>query len=307
MTIRYIKLGSSGRWEKRCIEEDQTIRLGYHSKLHQQCLDGEWETLHSHWKVRRNGDQGAATRDVNQIRDFYEAPETDIWVTFYKRHLYWCEVEGEVIEDGDEGDRFRRVKGKWSCMGKRNRQPLAIENLDGRITKTQGFRGTICAIALEMEDYLLKKVEGIDQRDVKDARAAADALTKSIQKLIRGLWWKDFELLVDLIFSKLGWQRVSLLGKTEKDIDLDVRSPITKKRACVQVKSSTTVDEISKCFRNLGEYAQYDEKYFVYHTLDGKPEDVERDDERYILWDDARVADLVVQAGLIDWLILKRS
>ena len=26
--IRFIKLGRGGKWEQRCIEEDQTLRLG---------------------------------------------------------------------------------------------------------------------------------------------------------------------------------------------------------------------------------------------------------------------------------------
>ena len=306
MTIRYIKLGSGGEWEKRCIEEDQTIRLGYHSPLHQACLDREWDKLHAHWAERR-GDRGAATRDVNQIRDFYEAPEEDIWITFYKRRLYWCRASKAVIEDGDKGDRFRKVIGEWSCQGRKNSEELFFENIDGRVTRTQGFRGTICTVALEMQDYLLNKIEGLEQPDVAQARRSEEELRNSIQKLIKGLWWKDFELLVDLIFSKLGWQRVSLLGKTEKDIDLDVRSPITRKRACVQVKSSTTVQEISQCFEDLSKYEQYDEKYFVYHTINGDPDDVVRDKERYKVWDDSRIAELVIQAGLIDWLIQKRS
>ena len=43
-------------------------------------------------------------------------------------------------------------------------------------------------------------------------------LKEKVENLIQGLWWNDFELLVDLIFAKSGWQRVSVLGKTE-DVD----------------------------------------------------------------------------------------
>ena len=306
MTIRYIKLGSGGEWEKRCIEEDQTIRLGYHSPLHQACLDREWDKLHAHWAERR-GDRGAGTRDVNQIRDFYVAPEEDIWITFYRRRLYWCRASKEVIEDNEKGDRFRKVIGEWSCWDKKGNSQLAIENIDGRVTKTQGFRGTICAVDAEVQDYLRNKIDGIEQPEVTRAKDAEKQLNESIQKLVKGLWWKDFELLVDLIFSRLGWQRVSLLGKTEKDIDLDVRSPITRKRACVQVKSKTSPEEISRCFERMREYTQYDEKYFVYHTITSDPGNAATEDETHILWDESDVAELVIQAGLIDWLIQKRS
>ena len=78
MKIRYIKLGDGGKWERYCIEEQQTLRLGYESPHHQESLNGEWDTVRNFWLSARNGYQGAASRDLNQIRDFYELSETDI-------------------------------------------------------------------------------------------------------------------------------------------------------------------------------------------------------------------------------------
>ena len=47
----------------------------------------------------------------------------------------------------------------------------------------------------------------------------------------------DFETLVDLIFARGGWHRVSALGGNEADIDLAVEQSLTGERAFVQVKS----------------------------------------------------------------------
>jgi len=301
--IRYIKLGDGGKWERYCIEEQQTLRLGYESPHHQESLNGEWDTVRNFWLSARNGNQGAASRDLNQIRDFYELSDSDIWITFYQRRLYWCHAHKEVHELED-GSRIRYVTGSWSCYDKRG-SPLSIENIDGRITKGQGYRGTICGV--ELPAYLLRKINGEVQPEIQSTKEALAALKINIENLIKGLWWNDFELLIDLIFSQSGWQRISVLGKTEKDIDLDVFSPVTQKRAFVQVKSTTTADQILSYREIFNQHHQYDEMYFVFHTFSGNLENLNIDDPRVAVWDISRVADLVINAGLIGWLLAKRT
>ena len=39
-------------------------------------------------------------------------------------------------------------------------------------------------------------------------------------RMLRALDWRDFETLVDLIFARGGWQRSSVLGKDQADVDL---------------------------------------------------------------------------------------
>ena len=303
MKIRYIKLGDGGKWERYCIEEQQTLRLGYESPHHQESLNGEWDTVRNFWLSARNGNQGAASRDLNQIRDFYELSDSDIWITFYQRRLYWCHAHKEVHELED-GSRIRNVIGSWSCYDKKG-SPLFIENIDGRITKVQGYRGTICGV--ELPEYLLRKINGEVQPEIQSTKEALAALKVNIENLIKGLWWNDFELLIDLIFSQSGWQRISVLGKTEKDIDLDVFSPVTQKRAFVQVKSTTTANQIQSYREIFNQHHQYDEMYFVFHTFSGNLENLNIDDPRVAVWDISRVADLVINAGLIGWLLAKRT
>lgn len=303
MKIRYIKLGDGGKWERYCIEEQQVLRLGYRSPHHQDSLNGDWDTVRNFWLSARNGNQGEATKAVNQIRYFYELSESDIWITFYKRKMYWCHAHKEV-QELEDGSRIRNVIGSWSCFDK-NGSPLSVENIDGRITKVQGYRDTICEV--ELPEYVLRKINGEVQPEIQSTKDALASLKKNIENLIKGLWWSDFELLVDLIFSQSGWQRISVLGKTEKDIDLDVFSPVTQKRAFVQVKSTTTASQIQGYREIFKQHQQYDEMYFVFHTFSGNLKDLTIDDPRVAVWDISRVADLVTNAGLIDWLLAKRS
>lgn len=266
-------------------------------------MNGQWDVVRNHWLNERKGNEGAATRDVNQIRDFYELEENDLWITFYQRKLYWCKASN-TVERLEDGIRERKTIGKWSCKSL-NGQALTIENIDGRVTKVQGFRGTICGI--DLQDYLANKINGQPQPEVETAKQHLCKLKNSIKDLIKGLWWNDFELLIDLIFSSSGWQRISVLGKTEKDIDLDLFSPVTQKRAFVQIKSSSNAETFKSYIKIFSEYEQYDEMYFVVHTAGDELKTICSDKTNIHLMDLDRIADLVINAGLINWLITKRN
>ena len=299
--VRYIKLGHGGEWEDRCLNHDQTIMLGYRSSQHADALTGKWDKVREVWRKRRNGNAGVANSDVRQIKDFYTLPETALWITFHARHLYWCFADARV-EELPGGERVRKAIGGWrrrSLDGK----PLRIENLDGRVTKVQGFRGTICSV--ELEDYLIRKIRNDRQPDVQAAIEAHDLLKDRLASLISGLWWKDFELLVDLLFAQAGWQRVSVLGKTEKGLDLDLMAPVTRKRAFVQVKSSATSATLQESIAEFRSYPDFAEMYFVVHTADSTLRD--QAPEGVTVVDLPKLAELVVSAGLVDWLITKRS
>lgn len=112
------------------------------------------------------------------------------------------------------------------------------------------------------------------------------------------------------MLSKLGWQRYSVLGKTEKGIDLDLYSPSTQKRVFVQIKSDTNKGELDDYVKKFhSEYKQYgyDEMYYVYHSgLEGL--NIEEYKSKGInLINGYNMAELVVSAGLVEWLINKRS
>ena len=311
--IRFIKLGANGCWEEKSITKENVIRLGYEFKpetnMHEECLNDRWDKCREYCLENWTKDSGAATRHVNQIRDFYTLDENTLWITFYGRKLYWAFCDSTVHLDEDQ-TRWRKVKsngGKWSCLD-REGEELTIDNLDGRVTKVQAYRGTICGV--EMEDYLIRRINGEVIEEITEAENAYGTLINSVEKLIKGLWWSDFELLTDLVFSKLGWQRYSVLGKTEKGIDLDLYSPSTEKRVFVQIKSYTDrkqLDEYVSKFQSEYKNYGYSEMYYVYHSGLENIAEKQYQDKEVKLINSHKMAELVISAGLVQWLIKKRS
>lgn len=302
-TVRYIKLGEEGAWERDCIQCNNTIRLGYESPYHRNSLEGDWDPVRQFWLIARKGNAGATARDLNQIRDFYELSEDALWITFYGRRLYWAFAEREVNE-AEDASRIRRVRGGWRSTDI-NGNPLFVDELDGRLTKVQGYRGTICTV--EREEYLVRKINGEVSPEVRQVKTYLTELREAIKPLLQGLWWKDFELLADLIFTQSGWQRTSVLGKSEKSIDLELLSPVTSRKAFVQVKSQARRAVLEEAIESFYGMPQYHEMYFVVHTCGGDVEHYQPDvDNIHVLTAD-RLADLIINAGLVRWLVQKSS
>jgi len=299
--VKFIKLGRSGGWEERCIESNKpSIRLGFMNPHHQECLDGDWDYIKKYWLKSKT--KGKATETTNQIKDFYTQPSTTLWITFYKRLLYWCFAK-EKVAILNTGDRIREVKGKWNfCDVKGN--PLYVESLSGKLTKVQMFRGTICSV--KESDYLLKRINAEQLPEVAKANRSLDNLILCIKPLIKNLTWQDFEILVDLVFSNAGWQRIAPLGKVEKSIDLDVYSPVTGKRAFIQVKSQSSKEEFENYLRDFISMKQYSEMYYVCHTNTSALEEVQIPSNVQLIGLD-RMAELIINAGLTKWLIAKSS
>ena len=301
--VLFIKLGGKGEWEKECIEgPNPCIRLGYRSKQHQECLAGNWDAVWQYWHTTGNKTEGKATEATNQVKAFYTADEQTLWITFYNRKLWWCFAGSQVDEWPDES-RIRKTLGPWSCKDCSGNE-LHIDGLSGGLTKVRGFRGTICTVG--QKAYLLDRLNGIFPAEVLHAQECLAQLEAAVEKLIPRLGWKDFELLCDLIFTQAGWQRISSLGGPEKTVDMELLSPVTGKRAIVQVKSEAdlkTFLDYKQRFEALNDDA---EAYFVVHSPKPDLATHQADDSVFLLTAD-RLAKLVISSGLSQWLIQKTS
>lgn len=169
----------------------------------------------------------------------------------------------------------------------------------------QGYRGTICSV--EREDYLIRKINGELSPEVQQAWDCLSELGEAIKPLLQSLWWKDFELLADLIFTQSGGQRTSVLGQTEKSIDLELLSPVTGRRAFVQVKSQARRDDLDDSIGAFNSMPQYHEMYFVVHTCSDDVARYQASDKNIHVLTADRLADLVINAGLVRWLVQKSS
>lgn len=292
-SIYYIKLGRGGDWETKSLR-DGILRFGYGQAPHDLCSSGDWKGV---WDIMMSirGDAGAATRDVNQIKVFYESDKNSLFITFVGGLLFWCRPSGPVELLGDGTHRRSTVEG-WRNTSVGG-QALSTDRLSGGLLKIQMFRGTICEV--QASEYLLRKINDQLSPEVAAAEDAERALMKAIIKMMRLLTWKDFELLVDLLFSNSGWRRLSPVGKTQKTVDWELILPITDERAFVQVKSHATISALRDYEKCLTQTNAYDRMFFVWHTGD-IPDEGSRED--VILLGPEKLARMVLDAGLSAWL-----
>jgi len=299
--IRYIKLGDGGRWVQKSISEG-IVAFGYHAIPHDVCEQKDWDKVRTLLTDRKS--KGAKTAGVTEVSSFYELGDDCLWITFTDGHLYWAFAHPQVrwTADGTTGSpsRSRMTIVGWrktDILGK----PLRIATLSSKLTQVANFRATICTV--KASDYLLRRVNGIEEPVIGRANVARKAMIDAASEMIRGLHWADFETLADLIFSRSGWQRSTRVGGDLTDIDLVLEHPTTGETAFVQVKSTAgqaTVDDYHRRFRRSG----YDRFFFICHSAQGRL--TLPDEPRLHLFEGDRLADAAVKNGLFDWL-LERS
>ena len=253
---------------------------------------------------KRNVSPGTATRYANEIREFYTAGSDVLWITFADRRLWWCFAEPEVIPlaGGDAettGSRYRKVIGSWSDKDLEGK-PLYMNELRGSLTTVAGFRGTLCRV--REFDYLLRRLNGEETPATKVARDARLALVKALIPLIAGLHWKDFELLVELVFTQGGWRRVSATGGVQDMVDLQVELPLTGEQALVQVKSKIDHGGANDAAIRLAEAAAGRRGFLVYHT---GPAELTISAENVDLIRPEALAERAVDVGLTSWIMAK--
>lgn len=300
--VRYIKLGFSGSEAQWCID-NKAIYLGYgQPNLHLNAEKGQWDNVLDILMIGRDdtgAQRGAATRHLNQIRSFYDLTENDYFITFHQNKLWWCQPKGETAPYyNDPNERMRFTVNGWSDKDLKG-QILWEDHIDGRISQVQAFRGTICEV--QETEQLLRIIKGEMKQETKVAMDARAHLLSSLEPLISALNDVDFELLTDLIFARLGWQRESVLGKTKKDIDLVLHNPISNKTVNVQIKSRSTLDELKKFIDSCNQQGR--EGYFVVHNDTEELKKLSNKESAITLWGREKISQLCVKLGLVDWLI----
>lgn len=312
ITIRkacYIKLGEKGKYEDICLHKKQEMRLGYHEVPHELALSKDKEKIRGIY-IKRGQKAGAATDHARQVLEFYG--DADTWITFAEGYLWWTQDVSQEVEIlgydpkiNRKGSRLRKAINGWNNKSI-NGHPLIITELSGRLTKVAAYRGTICEISNKdgLLDYLTRRINGEDIPEVAEIAQAREALLKKTEVLIKLLTWQDFELFVDLIFSKSGWQRQNPIGGTQKDLDLELLLPTTQERALVQVKSSTNQQQLNDYIERLSAWGQENKVFYVFHSSRNH---LEVGNSGIILVGPEELAEHAFKAGLIDWLIKKVS
>ena len=301
----YIKLGRQGEFESECLSNPGFARVGW-TKVDLNLLNCEpdkidWEAIKT-WLVeeKKYKSKGMATNQTNQLKVFYTSEPDVLWITFYENHLYWCFLNPNVKVREDK-TKLRHTQDGWYNTDI-NGKPLTFDRLSGSLLRSQAYRQTICPVKEDI-NYLLKKINGETLEEERSVEKAKTELSQSLEAIIHHLHWKEFELLTDLIFRQAGWQRVSEVGELQKDIDLALCSPIIDQKIYVQIKSEAGIPEFNK-FTKLAKKDPQNQYFFIVHkpTIEVK---VAPSYPNVKTWFVGDVARLVVNYGLMDWLVSK--
>lgn len=299
--VRYIKLGPGGVWEQECLEKGH-IRFGFNSGTGARyglCIARDWQRLRDSFLVE-GYNAGKATHFTNETRHFFEDEGQTLWITFVGERLLWGKVGRNPAKPHPEGDSVTRlVVGGWRDTDL-NGEQLRKDTLSGALTKLVGFRGTSCNV--DVHDYVLRRINGLKVPEAERGIAALREMAAAALDMIRLLGPKDFEILVDLIFSSSGWRRLGVVGKTQKTLDLDLVLPSTGERAFVQVKSRTDSAELADYVSRIDAADDFSRMFYVYHTGEASTED-----PRVVVIGPEKVAEMAVDAGLAGWLVRKVS
>jgi hypothetical protein len=297
----YIKLGPGGTFEEAAISENKA-RIGYDVLSVKEINGRNWKVLKTELQSRvKYKNAGSATMDINALRTFVESTSEDVWITFHASQLWWCKL-GDATLGEDEVSRYRLLAGEWHNRDIHG-HPLPITQIPGSISKVQRFQATVCRVT-EIDD-LRRLINDQPSQAYQDILQAKDNLANLVQEGIRRLYWKDFEILVDLVFRHAGWSRVSVVGEAMKFSDMELEEPMTGDLYQVQIKSQATAGEFEEYAQSFA-HGGFRKLYFVVHSPDkelsgyqaGKYRDVELVLPR-------ELSKMVVDSGLTSWLLNK--
>src|SRR5258707_1348621 len=241
--VRYIKLGEHGIWEQEGLQRG-IVRTGLDSAHPLTAAErfalsqaGRWEDLRQSF-VAAGRNPGVATRFAKEIRLFFDDDGTTLWITFAAGRLYWGMLDALPAEMHTDGVTIvRHLQGGWRGTDL-NGEPLRMGRLPGALTQLAAYRATSCNVRAAEE--VVRRINGQTTLAVERALAASRELRSCLVELMRKLQPREFELLVDLVFSTSGWRRVGEVGGAQATLDIELLLPSTQERAFVQVKSQTT-------------------------------------------------------------------
>lgn len=314
--IRYIKLGTGTSSIDEICAKTGVAYIGFGTsdeELFRFASNGQWEefknlTLERDQSGTDQARKQRATSATNQVRAFFECDEKTLWITFFGGLLhYGTFTTGKRPSRSIElGGCIRELQSGWHHTDANDKE-LKVENLSGNLTKVRGFKGTSCALDDAQKGYLLTRLSGRVPAYIAQIDQARESMVQGVKSAIKSLQPKDFELLVEIIFSRT-WRRIGQAGGSEKFIDITFEDPLDPdKRIAVQVKSETSIKEIQRyCLDSQRE--RYEKFIFAFHTPDQASllENCDLPDGIEIV-DGDRLANLVVDSGLIHWLKEKTS
>ncbi len=300
---RYIKFGGGGTWADVSLDNGE-LHFGYAKAPHKLGLAHDRQGIKKFY-MSEGLDAKRASEVARQVVDFYSLGSDCLWITFARNCLWWTFADPEVewrgpAKNGEHGERVRKSIGGWKNTDVNGRL-LAEHELSTKLTQVKNYRQTICEV--RAREYLLRKINGTENPVVVEASKARQALISSLAQAISELHWAQFETLVDIVFARSGWQRISAVGGQQKTIDMELEQATTGERIAVQVKSQATQKTLLDYIERTDAMGTFDRLFFVCHSPKGPIEAPEGTEVH--VWTGDEFAAIVLKAGMHDWVLEK--
>ena len=174
-SVRYVKNGAGGRWWPDARSRSR-LHAGW-SWISDDALQAGDEAVLRELHRAEYGSKQGATQDLNQLLLLFRQPSRHIWVTFEDGFLWWATVRDGVTvspenERSKHGHFWLDLYLPWNNRSRAGRF-LAMSELPGIVTKTAGFKGTICEPKGRRE--ILRLVRDEEDEDAVAAMAARPA------------------------------------------------------------------------------------------------------------------------------------
>jgi hypothetical protein len=292
-TVRFIRLGTSGMWVERSFRAKQ-LHAGWRNYDRKALLENDPAYLCPAGRAK-----GKSLRDDRELQHLLDAPSRHIWVTTYAQDLWWTLVhDGLHFTTGEsktQGNFYLTCRREWSNLSLGGRK-LELELLPGPVGVVAGFRGTACVPTAS--EAILRAIQDEEPPAVAVFAAARSTYLAAVSELITELHWRDFEALVELMFARGGYVRVSRRGGTMESVDLEFNHPELKQTVAVQVKAEFSPQEVREFSVKQRARAPRapDQMFFVTHSTTLPEAD------GVVGWNQAAVAERVVARGLADWV-----
>jgi hypothetical protein len=150
--VRFIKLGRKSAWWP-VAKESSTLRLGFKQFDYDLCRESKWEEARRKFLTTTSRKRPSdVTRAVQQVREFFELPDSTLWVTIEDGDVWWCFAHSAVknLYTGDDdpkeqvsGARLREVIDVWRNTDIKGER-LRLDSMTTKITKVASFQETIC-------------------------------------------------------------------------------------------------------------------------------------------------------------------
>lgn len=300
-SVRYVKNGRGGQWWQAARANNQ-IHLGWKSVPHELLLMPDFPKIRQLLKAEFGSRRGA-TQDFNALSDLLITPSQHIWMTFQDGCMWWCTAfDGAITnpngESPEKGNFWLACNRPWSNQSLKGRL-LAISDLPGSVTRTAGFKGTVCTP--KAWQAVLRIIRDERDPDATSTANARSAYQQTVLTVVKRLSPKDFEQLIDHILTRTGWARISTLGKTREGIDIEAENLAVGEIAFVQVKSSANQQVLNDYIERFQKRREiYSRMIFAVHSPAGKL--TAPTDHAVQVWTGDRLAQLVVRLGLGEWV-----